>query len=98
MKFTVFNEDTYKYDLLAEQIYSREQEWFHYNFDKQNFEDMITRLPEGQAKNDLLKRLSDTITQMNIVENIHTSLVNQIQDQIAYQAAVERTAAKRAAQ
>jgi len=96
MQFTQFNENPYKYDLLAENIYSREQEWFHYDFDKQNFEQMLLTMPAGQLRTDMEKRLADTITQMTIVDNIHSALLAQIVDQEAYAAAVIRAAEKRA--
>lgn len=98
MRFTQFNSSDYKYDLLAENIYNREQEWFHYDFDKQNFEQMIATTDNDEIKGQMQQRLNETLKQMSIVENIHSALLAQITDQAAYQAAVERAAVKRAAQ
>ena len=93
MNYTQVNTD-YKYDILAENIYSREMEHFHYNFDKVNFE-KILETAQGEFKANIEQRLADTITQMTIVENIYNALVAQIDDQTAYQAAVARAEAKR---
>lgn len=98
MQFTQFNGNDYKYDLLAENIYSREMEYFHYEFDKKNFETMLLTMPEGELKDQMNQRLVDTLKQMSIVDGIHYALTQQITDQTAYAAAVERAAAKRAAQ
>lgn len=86
---------SYKYDMLAENIYSREVEHFHYNFDKINFE-KILETASGPFREDIQQRLNDTVTQMHIVENIYNALVAQIDDQAAYDAAVVRAQAKRA--
>lgn len=89
--------NTYKYDLLAENIYSREVEYFHYDFDKKNFEQMLLTMPEGAERAAIQKRLQDTETQMNVVNNIYLALQSQIDDQVAYDAAVVRAQAKRSA-
>lgn len=89
--------NTYKYDLLAENIYSREVEYFHYDFDKKNFEQMLLTMPEGAERAAIQKRLQDTETQMNVVNNIYLALQAQIDDQVAYDAAVVRAQAKRSA-
>lgn len=88
---------TYKYDMLAENIYSRQMEHFHYDFDKTNFEQMLTTMEEGPQKDSIRQRLADTITQMTIVEHIHDALIAQIDNQAAYDAAVARAEARRAA-
>ena len=95
MNYTQLN-NTYKYDTLAENIYSRELEYFHYDFDKKNFEEIL-KTAEGSYRADIEQRVSDTVTQMNIVENIYNALLSQIDDQDAYAAAVARAVAKRAA-
>ena len=46
----------YKYRHLAAAIYSREAEYFHYDFDRINFEYMVLSLPEGEFKDDINKR------------------------------------------
>jgi hypothetical protein len=82
--------NTYKYDMLAEQIYQRQMEHFHYNFDKTNYEHMLASDDASLNREYVQKNLDDTITQMAIVENIYNALVAQIDDQPAYQAAVAR--------
>jgi hypothetical protein len=93
MNYTQLNTD-YKYDNLAQNIYSREVEYFHYDFDKKNFE-QILQTATGSFRAEIEQRLADTITQMNIVENIYNALLAQIDDQTAYAAAVAREVAKR---
>jgi hypothetical protein len=88
---------TYKYDVIAEAIYARELEYFHYDFDCVNFEHMLASLPEGPDKDDIRSRLSITIEQMQKVELIINALKAQIDDAEAYSAAVERMTAKRLA-
>lgn len=88
----------YKYDTLAEAIYQREVEWFHYDFDLKNFQTMIATMPDGFEKETIQKRINETHAQMMIVENIYNALLTQIDDQAAYDAAVVRAQAKRAAQ
>lgn len=88
--------NTYKYDTLAEAIYSREVEYFHYDFDKKNFEEMLATLPDGDYKNQIQDRLNSTITQMNAVKAIYDALHAQIDDQQAYEDAVVRAIARRA--
>jgi hypothetical protein len=95
MNYTQLN-NTYKYDTLAENIYSREVEYFHYDFDKKNFEEIL-KTAEGLYRADIEQRLNDTITQMTIVENIYNALLAQVDDQTAYAAAVARAVAKRTA-
>ena len=94
MEYTQISQD-YKYDLLAEQLYSREVEHFHYNFDKQNLENMLAAMSQEEPNRaNIQQRLNDTITQMNIVEQIYNALQAQITDPAAYQAAVIRRANK----
>lgn len=97
MQFTQFQSNEYKYDLLAENIYTREQEWFHYDFDKKNFEQIIENTVDDTIRAQMQQRLTDTVKQMQIVEDVHTALLAQITDRAAYDAAVARAAAKRAA-
>lgn len=79
-----------KYDTLAAAIRSREVEHFNYNFDKTNFETMLLTLEDGPFKDEVTQRLADTIREMNKVEAIYNALVEQIDDQAAYAAAVAR--------
>jgi hypothetical protein len=88
----------YKYDVIAEAIYARELEYFHYDFDRVNFENILESLPDGSAKDDIRSRLSITIEQMQKVELIIKALNAQIDDTEAYNAAVERMTAKRLAE
>ena len=87
----------YKYEVIAEAIYGRELEHFHYDFDKINFERILETATEGDYKTDIEKRLSDTLMQMEKVEAIYASLMSQVDDQEAYAAAVIRMTEKRAA-
>lgn len=88
---------TYKYDTLAEAIYGREIEYFHYDFDRINFEHILTGLPECDYRTNIEKRLFDTIAMMAQSEKTMAALVAQIDDKEAYNAAVIRTTEKRAA-
>jgi len=94
MKYTQLP-STYKYEVLAEAIHNRELEFFHYDFDRINFEHLISTLPEGKHKDDVKKRLEDTLVQMSYVEAIYKALLLQIDDNTAYDEAVSRVALKR---
>jgi hypothetical protein len=87
----------YKYDTIAEAIYAREMEHFHYDFDRANFQYLLAHTDDEAFKTDLTSRLAGTIAQMQKVEGIMAALRSQIDDQQAYDAAVIRTTAKRAA-
>lgn len=86
---------TYKLEVIADAIYGRELEHFHYDFDRQNFERLLAGLPDGEYKADVEKRLAETLMQMAKVEAIYAALASQIDDQDAYQEAVIRTTRKR---
>ena len=88
---------TYKYDVIADAIYGREMEYFHYDFDLKNFQEIILTLPEGDHKSQIQGRIDSTLVQMSNVMDIYNALVAQIDDQVAYDAAVVRAIAKRAA-
>jgi serine phosphatase RsbU (regulator of sigma subunit) len=88
----------YKYDTLAEAIYNREIEYFHYELDLKNYIHMMTTLPEGDFKRDIENRIVETQKQMAIVENIYSALKNQIDDEAAYAVACTKLQAKRATQ
>ena len=85
----------YKYEVIAEAIYGRELEHFHYDFDRLNYERLLGGLPDGEYKTDVEKRLADTLMQMAKVEAIYTALMSQVDDQDAYAAAVITTTKKR---
>ena len=86
---------TYKDDTIAEAMYSREVEFFHYEFDANNFKFLLEAEPEGAYRDNLQKRLDDTLLQMDNVDRIYNALKAQITDEEAHQAAVLRTEEKR---
>jgi len=88
---------TYKYDVLAEAIYSREMEHFHYQLDAVNFTNLLETIEEGAYKQELQGRLASTLEQMAKVDSIYNALTAQIEDAVEYAAAVERATQKRSA-
>ena len=86
---------TYKYDTLAEALYSREMEHFHYNLDAVNFTHLLETEVDGPYKQELQARLASTLEQMQKVDSIYTALSAQIEDPVLYAEAVERAALKR---
>lgn len=88
---------TYKYDILAEAIYGREIELWHYDFDRINFEHILIGLPECEYRTNMEKRLFDTEAMMKQSERTMAALWSQVDDKEAYDAAVIRTTEKRAA-
>ena len=87
----------YKYDTIAEAIYARELEYFHYDFDRINFQHLLKVSPDGEFKTNASERLAATMQQMNSVEAIMDALRSQIDEEQAYAAAVDRVTAKRKA-
>lgn len=87
----------YKYDTIAEAIYGREVEYFHYDFDRINFVYLLSVAPDGELKDTTAERLASTMQQMNSVEAIMNALRSQIDDEQAYSEAVVRVTAKRKA-
>jgi hypothetical protein len=87
----------YKYDTLAEAIYAREVEYFHYDFDRNNFQHLINAVPDGEFKISTAERLASTMQQMDVVKAVIAALRSQIDDQQAYATAVERVTARRKA-
>ena len=87
----------YKYEVIAEALYGRELEHFHYDFDRCNFERLLETEQDGDYKTDIEKRLSDTLMQMAKIEAIYAALMLQVDDKEAYAEAVIRTTKKRAA-
>ena len=85
----------YKYRHLATAIYAREMEYFHYEFDRINFEHMAANLPDGLFRDDILNRIRDVEQQMQSVNAIMAALWAQVDDQEAYASAVEYTTEKR---
>ena len=86
----------YKYDTLAEAIYGREIEYFHYEFDKINFEYILKDLPECDYRTNIEQRLFDTLGAMAQVEKTMAALKAQSDDEVAYAAGVIRATEKRA--
>ena len=85
----------YKLEVIAEAVYGRELEHFHYDFDRQNYERLIDGCPDGEYKESVKSRLADTLKEMAKVEAIYAALTDQIDDQDAYQEAVIRMTKKR---
>ena len=94
MQYTQLQQ-SYCDDILAEAIYSREVEYFHYNFDAGNFARLLAIMPAGAYRSDIEARLASTIEQMGNVELIYNALLEQVIDADAHAAAVLRTTAKR---
>lgn len=89
--------DDYQWDIIAEQIYNREHEHYHYELDRQNFVKMLETLEPGQFRDQIQERLDSTIREQSKVEAVYNALQAQIDDQAAFDAAMARVVAKRAA-
>jgi len=87
----------YKYDTLADAIYAREVEYFHYDFDHKNFEHLLANATDNEFAANVAERLNSTRKEMSNVEAIMAALKSQIDDQAEYEAAVVRVTAKRKA-
>ena len=87
----------YKYDVLADAVYAREVEYFHYDFDHTNFEHLLANATDNEFAANIAERLNDTRKQMANVEAVMAALHAQIDDQVEYEAAVVRVTAKRKA-
>jgi len=88
---------TYKYNTLADAIYAREVEYFHYDFDRINFEHLLANATDNEFAANVVERLDATRKQMSNVEAVMAALHAQIDDQAEYEAAVVRVTAKRKA-
>ncbi len=88
---------TYKYDTLADAIYAREVEYFHYDFDYTNFKHLLANATDNEFAANVAERLDATRKQMANVEAVMAALHAQIDDQTEYEAAVVRVTAKRKA-
>ena len=86
---------SYRDDTLAEAMYSREVEHFHYDFDRINFKKLLEKLPDSPYRNNVHERLESTIEQMSLVELIYLSLASQITNKQDHEEAVARCKAKR---
>ena len=89
--------DDYKYDVLADAMYAREVEHFHYDFDRKNFEHLLANATDNEFAANVAERLDATRKQMGNVVSIIAALRDQIDNQAAYDAAVIRVTAKREA-
>jgi hypothetical protein len=87
----------YKYDILADAMYAREVEYFHYDFDRKNFEHLLANATDNEFAANVSERLDATRKQMSNVMGVVNALKAQIDDADAYAAAVERATAKRKA-
>jgi hypothetical protein len=87
----------YKYDVLADAVYAREVEYFHYDFDRINFEHLLANATDNEFAANIAERLDDTRKQMANVEAVMAALHAQINDPAEYEAAVVRVTAKRTA-
>jgi hypothetical protein len=87
----------YKYDTLADAIYAREVEYFHYDFDRINFEHLLANAADNEFAANVAERLDSTRKQMANVEAVMAALHAQIDDQAEYEAAVVRVTTKRKA-
>jgi hypothetical protein len=87
----------YKYEILADAMYAREVEYFHYDFDRKNFEHLLANATDNEFAANVAERLDSTRKQMGNVEAVVEALKAQIDDADAYAAAVERVTAKRKA-
>lgn len=87
----------YKYDTLADAMYAREVEFFHYEFDRKNFEYIVANATDNEFASDVAERLEATKKQMGNVAAIMAALHTQIEDEQAYADAVARATAKRKA-
>jgi hypothetical protein len=87
----------YKYDTLADAMYAREVEYFHYDFDRKNFEHLLANATDNEFAANVAERLNSTRKEMGNVMLIISALKSQVEDEQAYAAAVERVTAKRKA-
>jgi ferritin-like metal-binding protein YciE len=94
MKYEQLSTD-YIDDFIADALYSREIEYFHYEFDKQNFEEMIQQDLPIEYKEQLKARIKETEEQMEKVEQVYQALRKQIRNEVSYKKAVKRTTLKR---
>jgi hypothetical protein len=87
----------YKYNAIADAVYAREVEYFHYDLDRKNFEYILANGNDNEFAADVQERLFATVQNMNKVRLVLAALKTQIDDPEAYEAAVVRVTAKRKA-
>lgn len=88
-------QDSYKYRHIANAVYAREMEYFHYDFDLKNFEHLVENIPPSAFRDDVEKRIVETKAQMENVLAIIAALKSQIDDEEAYAEAVSHTTRQR---
>jgi hypothetical protein len=86
---------THLADTIAEAMYGREMEYFHYEFDVINFKHLIDNAPEGADLKDVHERLAASLASMATVEAVYEALQARITDQAEHEAAVIRTTKRR---
>ena len=86
---------TYKNDVIVEALYAREMEYFHYQFDADNFQHIIANSEPGPYRDDVEHRLRETLKCMQQVRGVYAALQAQITDPEAHAAAVARAIEKR---
>jgi hydroxypyruvate isomerase len=89
-------DDSYRDDHIAQALYAREMEWFHYDVDRKNFAHMLKSkaLPKAM-RDDLEKRIADIAAHQDMVQRVMAALRAQIRSADAHAAAMERTRLKR---
>lgn len=89
-------EQEYRDDTIVRSLHAREQEHYHYALDIANFKHMLTEQSVSDAlRNDVNRRISETIIQMEKVEAAYVALEAQVADPVAHEAAVSRCRAER---
>ena len=89
-------DDAYRDDHIAQALYAREIELYHYDVDRKNFAHMLAdrTLPDN-LRQDLQNRLAEIAVKMDMVWRVMVALREQISSPQAHAAAVERTRLKR---
>ena len=94
MKYEQLSTD-YIDDVIADALYAREVEYFHYSFDKQNFEEILKNPLPLDYKLQMEARVTETEMQMERVVQIYEALKKQIRNEEAHKKAVKRTTIRR---
>lgn len=87
----------YKDLRVAEMLYQREVEHFNYSLEYEHISAAVGTMPENNIKQSYIQRLGDLTKRMAEVDSLHGALQATVTDQIRFQAAVAKLAAKRAA-
>lgn len=95
MNLTLFGIDK-QYDAIVEALAGREQEWFFYKLDLDNFTFIAGKVEEGEYKDHLLKRIEETKLHMGRVEQVYHALLNFATNQGELDAAIARRRLKEA--